>query len=454
MHFLRIHDPVDVFSNITDRPCGELVLLDNDVASGSCDIAVVRTYTLFDDLNNNQALDAGEESETCVQNFLIVRPNLQIPSAPPNVTVQCADDVPSPVMLTATGCQDITVSPTDAVTPGSCPNRFSIVRTWTFNDGCDNGTVSQTITVNDVSAPVAPASPADLNLECAGDVPLPVDLTAMDNCDGPITISPDITVIPGSCPNDFTEVRTWTFTDICGNSSDVASPANVTVQCTSDVPVPVDLTASDNCDGDITVSPSDVITPGSCPNRFTMVRTWTFVDGCGNESSISQTINVNDDTAPIPPASPANVTVQCASDVPVPVDLTASDNCDGDITVSPSDVITPGSCPNRFNMVRTWTFMDLCGNSSDVSQTITVNDDTAPVPPAPPADVTVQCIADVPAPVDLTAVDNCDGNITVSPTPDVTPGDCDDEFIMVRTWTFTDVCGEFKRRQPDHHGTT
>ena len=460
-------DPNDVFSNITTIPCGTLVFISQDVPSGALcppegepDLTVVRTYTLFDDLNANGELDEGEDFLNCEQNFTIEDNTDPDPPEPPaDVTVQCADDVPAPVDLTAEDVCDgpITVSPTPQIIPGSCPNDFVMIRTWTFVDSCGNETsVMQTITVKDDTAPVAPTPPADVNVQCATDVPAPVDLTAEDNCDGTITVSPTEEVTPGACVNDFTLVRTWTFMDVCGNTSSVSQtitvkddtapvaptpPADVNVQCATDVPAPVDLTAEDNCDGAITVSPTEEVTPGACVNDFTLVRTWTFTDVCGNTSSVSQTITVKDDTAPVAPTPPADVNVQCATDVPAPVDLTAEDNCDGAITVSPTEEVTPGACVNDFTLVRTWTFTDVCGNTSSVSQTITVKDDTAPVAPTPPADVNVQCATDVPAPVDLTAEDNCDGTITVSPTEEVTPGACVNDFTLVRTWTFMDVCG-------------
>ena len=162
------------------------------------------------------------------------------------------------------------------------------------------------------------------------------------------------------------------------------------MQCASDVPAAVDLTAVDNCDGDIVSIPVEVTTAGSCANDFEIVRTWTFTDVCGNASSVSQTITVSDDIVPVAPMAPADVTVQCAGDVPALVNLTAVDNCDGDIVSIPVEVTTAGSCANDFVLVRTWTFTDVCGNESSVSQTITVSDDTAPVAPAAPADVTVQ----------------------------------------------------------------
>ena len=212
------------------------------------------------------------------------------------------------------------------------------------------------------------------------------------------------------------------------------------VECGAEVPAAVDLTANDVCKGDITVSPTEVVTPGTCPNSYTIVRTWTFTDDCDNTSEVSQTITVNDVTAPVAPAAPADELVECADEVPAAVDLTAVDNCDGNITVSPTEVVTPGTCPNSYTIVRTWTFVDGCDNTSEVSQTITVNDVTAPVAPAAPADELVECADEVPAPVDLTAVDNCEGDITVSPTEVVTPGTCPNSYTIVRTWTFVDGC--------------
>ena len=330
-----------------------------------------------------------------------------------------------------------------------------IIMTATDATG-NSASCSIIVTVEDQEAPTAPSPPADVTVQCADDVPPPIDLTATDNCDGDIIVSPIPQITPSACANDFIEVRTWTFTDATGNTRSVsqtitvlddtapvapAAPADLTLQCADDVPPPIDLTATDNCDDAITVSPTVQLIPGACANDFVEVRTWTFADVCGNASSVSQTITVQDDTAPVAPAVPADLTLQCADEVPPPIDLTATDNCDDAITVSPTVQLIPGACANDFVEVRTWTFADVCGNASSVSQTITVQDDTAPVAPASPADLTLQCADDVPPPVDLTATDNCDDAITVSPTVQLIPGVCANDFVEVRTWTFTDVCG-------------
>ncbi|PHN00590.1 HYR-like domain-containing protein, partial [Flavilitoribacter nigricans] len=446
--------PAEVELTATDNCDGDITVGPTSVTTeGACanDFEIVRTWTFVDICGNTSSVS---QTITVKDEIAPVAPN-----PPADVRVSCASDVPAEVELTATdNCDgDITVGPTSVTTEGACANDFTIVRTWTFVDICGNtSSVSQTITVKDETAPVAPNPPADVRVSCASDVPAEVELTATDNCDGDITVGPTSVTTEGVCANDFTIVRTWTFVDICGNTSSVSQtitvkdetapaapepPANVMVSCASDVPAEVELTATDNCDGDITVGPTSVTTEGACANDFTIVRTWTFVDICGNTSSVSQTITVKDETAPVAPNPPADVTVSCASDVPAEVELTATDNCDGDITVGPTSVTTEGACANDFTIVRTWTFVDICGNTSSVSQTITVKDETAPVAPNPPADVTVSCASDVPAEVELTATDNCDGDITVGPTSVTTEGACANDFTIVRTWTFVDICG-------------
>jgi hypothetical protein len=302
--------------------------------------------------------------------------------------------------------------------------------------------------------------PPDVSLECGGstDPSNTGAATATGGCDDgeDLAISFFDFTTPGICSDDFTIERTWTATDACGSTATAvqfitvqdttppfppASPADLNLECSIDMPPPVDLTASDNCSADITTSPTFTVIPGACSDDFIQVRTWTFADDCGNTSSISQTITVEDIVPPAPPAPPADLNLDCVADLPSPVDLTAVDNCAGPITVSPTANVTPGNCENDFSMIRTWTWEDACGNTASTSQHLVVLDDQAPSPPAPPADLNLQCADDLPPPVDLTTVDNCDGSITASPTHIVTPGFCANDFNMVRNWTFSDVCG-------------
>jgi hypothetical protein len=109
---------------------------------------------------------------------------------------------------------------------------------------------------------------------------------------------------------------------------------NVTVECNA-VPTAAILTATDNCN-ESTVTYAEVRTNGNCPSNYILTRTWTATDACGNTSSKTQTITVQDIQAPVLSAAPADVTVECNA-VPAAAILTATDNCD-EPTVTYSEV--------------------------------------------------------------------------------------------------------------------
>jgi len=316
------------------------------------------------------------------------------------------------------------------------------------------------------------ANAQDLSITCPADVIIACDeptdpgnlgtAVVTGGCNDHPTVSFTDSETPGDCENERTIIRTWTFVDACGNESSCkqkitvvdktppkapSPPQDLSLECAADVPPSVDLTAEDNCGEKITVSPTEYITPGACANDFVLKRIWTFVDACGNASSCKQKITVVDKTPPKAPSPPQDLSLECAADVPPSVDLTAEDNCGEKITVSPTEYITPGACANDFVLKRIWTFVDACGNASSCKQKITVVDKTPPKAPSPPQDLSLECAADVPPSVDLTAEDNCGEKITVSPTEYITPGACANDFVMVRTWTFVDACGNTSTSQ-------
>ena len=71
------------------------------------------------------------------------------------------------------------------------------------------------------------------------------------------------------------------------------------------------------------------------------------MDNCDNSDSISQTISINDGTSPVLDSAPADIPGECAFNVPTPVSLAFTDNCDGAGTVHSTDKMTPGSCSNK-----------------------------------------------------------------------------------------------------------
>src|SRR5690606_37199444 len=154
-----------------------------------------------------------------------------------------------------------------------------------------------------------------------------------------------------------------------------ALPTDVTVEFDA-IPDAETLTATDNC-GDATVTFAEVRTAGTCQNSYTLTRTWTAEDLSGNTTIHTQTITVEDTTAPtFVEALPADITVECDA-VPTAETLTATDNC-GDATVTFAEVRTDGTCANSYSLARTWTATDECGLTTSHTQTITVEDTTAP----------------------------------------------------------------------------
>ncbi|WP_073000760.1 HYR domain-containing protein [Mariniphaga anaerophila] len=233
-----------------------------------------------------------------------------------------------------------------------------------------------------------------------------------DNCTASgslTTLYSDGARIPtGVCEGNYTIVRTWTVTDAAGNSSSqeqtitvvdnskpvINVPANITIACSDNDDPDVNLTlgkatATDNCTaiGNIVIDYTDNITPGTCDSRYTITRTWTATDACGNFNSGTQTINVTDIIAPV--VTMPTLTVSCPSDIPDAYTTMPEFEADGGIALDDCGGTTiallfnneisyglankPGYCPDYVE--RTYRFTDPCGNFVDVVQTINVDDE-------------------------------------------------------------------------------
>ncbi|BDB53823.1 hypothetical protein GENT5_01280 [Flavobacterium ammoniigenes] len=449
---------------IGNFPCGVIeISAFNSADSGTCIQTVTRTYriTEYDDTNDNNIRDIGENTVLntidCTQTISVQDTTAPafVEALPANVTVECTAIPTAPVLTATDNCGAATVSYNQVRANGTCPNSYTLTRTWTATDDCGLTTVhTQTITVQDTTAPTfVQALPANVTVECSAIPTTPV-LTATDNC-GTATVSYNELRTNGSCSNSYTLTRIWTATDACGLTTvhtqtitvqDTtaptfveALPANVTVECSAIPTAPV-LTATDNC-GTATVSFNETTTalPSTCSN-YTLTRTWVATDLCGLTTTHVQTLIVQDTTAPtFVEALPANVTVECSAIPTAPV-LTATDNC-GTATVSYNETTTalPSTCSN-YTLTRTWVATDLCGLTTTHVQTLIVQDTTPPsFVETLPANVIVECSAIPTAPV-LTATDNC-GTATVSYNELRTNGSCSNNYTLTRTWTATDICG-------------
>jgi gliding motility-associated-like protein len=318
-------------------------------------------------------------------------------------------------------------------------------------------------------APVAPSAPADITYECIADVPAAGDLTATDNCTGDITVTGTDST-DSSDPCNVIITRTWIFTDACNNSSSVSQTITVTdtiaptittvaadqtVLCdgignTQEYQAWLDLHAGanaiDNCSSvDWTYEVLSSVDQCGATSR-TLVR-FIATDACNNSSTTTALFTILDLIPPTIDIQAADLTVECdgvgnLNDLNNWLDTnggaTASDLC-GNVTWTNNFTALLYDCGETGSATVIFTATDACDNSSSTTATFIIIDTVAPVAPSAPADITYECIADVPAAGDLTATDNCAGDITVTGTDSTDSSDpCN--VIITRTWTFTDAC--------------
>ena len=327
-----------------------------------------------------------------------------------------------------------------------------------MTDGAGNSTdVTQTITVNDTTAPTA-SNPAAVSVQCPSNVPA-TDITVVtdeaDNCTASPTVAFVSDVSDGNS-NPETITRTYRVTDGAGNSTDVvqtitvddttaptaSNPTAVSVQCASNVPA-ADITVvtdeADNCTTSPTVAFVSDSSDGNS-NPETITRTYRVTDAAGNSTDVVQTITVDDTTAPTA-SNPVAVSVQCASNVPaedITVVTDETDNCTANPTVAFVSDVSDGN-QNPEVITRTYRVTDGAGNSTDVVQTITVNDTTSPTA-SNPAAMSVQCLPTVDITMVTDGADNCTASPTVAFVSDTSDGNSNPETIT-RTYRVTDAAG-------------
>ena len=264
----------------------------------------------------------------------------------------------------------------------NCIDQNIITRTWTVIDACGNSvSADQIITLEDLTAPVFDFVPEDVTLDCNGSYDTEM-ATATDACSGVTVTFADSESFP--CDGSRVIERTFTAQDGCGNVAThvqtisfldttapvfTATPEDLALDCSEALPV-TSAEASDDC-GSVTVTYADETVAGDCAGDYTVVRTFTAEDGCGNSNTYVQNIVYTDTTAPVILSAPADTTYQVLAGQPMPVDFPVAEDACGSVDISFTDVcsnVTLGG----YDAVRTFTISDDCGNSTEVVQTLTV----------------------------------------------------------------------------------
>ena len=416
------------------------------------------------------ATDACGNSSTGLQTILRTDSEAPTFTVPPDTAIDCSiNPIPAntgEVTDTLDNCSSITLTFNDVISGGICPVVSTISRAWTATDECGNSFAgTQIITLIDTIAPTFTAPP-DTVINCDASID-PMDtgevLDTLDNCSG-ISIGFADNAVPGICPAVDIVVRTWTATDDCGNSMmltqritriDTVAPVLLTcpADTTFDCATPTDTlglpTYSDNCLAvEITFRDDSI---GFMPpsNLGMILRTFFGTDACGNvDSTCIQTIVVQDTTPPIVTFCPPDTSVEC----PVQGDTSITgvplymDNCNAveDLVLTFTDDSTGFvmACPQG-TITRTFYIEDLEGNvDSSCIQVIMILDTIAPFFDAP-ADITVDCDADL---FDLSVLGNvtnvtdCNAIADTTFTDEMTSTACDGTGTIERSWVVRDVC--------------
>ena len=420
---------------------------------------------------------------------------------------------------------------------GADEGSYTLTRTFvvTAEDNCGNTTTlscDQTLTFTDEEGPMFDGNPDELYpapITC-GDMPDPYDINvlplhASDNCDSELSYEiSQAFLTSGSCPGTY--VRIWTAYDDCGNEAESAiqyvatvdtlapefdfCPEDITVylddNCSTDLSTDVTgmATVTDNCDANPDVWHEDISfmdLPSACDTdgadyiygaddaehngSYEFTRVFYAEDACENEnykanSFCEHTITVLDAIAPSMTVDwPADRTealdAACNADTGLDmVTASATDNCDGDVTISiyhsdSAPVYTcdgsDGNAEGSYTFTRTWTAIACDDSGNETTQThdqlFTVNDEINPTvdiscPDTYSTTLDADCMADTtPAAAgQATAVadDNCDSDVMIDITyvdsaPEYTcdgsDGNAEGSYTFTRTWTAlaTDDCG-------------
>ena len=286
---------------------------------------------------------------------------------------------------------------------------------------------------------------------------------AIDNCEKAGLIYWDVK-IPNPCGDGNALLRTYEAQDQCGNFS----RDTVTLILNDSIPPTIifidpDLiglgsgeTLSVNCDaneGSLTPwGPEDVIFKDQCPGAnlefeqtsleesptckdgkiATLLLQWTATDLCGNSASLFIYVNVVDEVPPVFDPFSTEVTINCIDEWPV---ISATDNC-AEVIITATNSIIQTDCEYEYDVIRTITATDPCGNITTAKQILHVGDHSGPII----SGVDTLICNDLSIP-NVTAWDPCaEKFVPVTMTEESLDLDCSGK-VVERTWSATDVCG-------------
>jgi len=316
----------------------------------------------------------------------------------------CIDDPLLDLVDAQDNCSAVSLRFWDVAMKNPCGDGTAFRRTYEASDACGNIAVDTAILIPDDHLPPVLyfINPDLIGLQEGDTIDVECnstnghytsfgakDIGISDNCPGgiEITYSEDL-LSNGDCLHDRTLAfvkLNWLGTDQCGNQSklsligqikDHTPPSlvdflpDISVSCNDLIK---DVETTDNC-GTVTIYNQDSILAGPCLYKYDIKRLIIATDQCGNTATFSQLIHVGDDGGP----RLSGIEKEVCDNLSMPL-VTAFDVC-ADVTVGVSMVqdTLDDTCADGVVITRVWTAVDLCGDTTSITQRIILGDTIAP----------------------------------------------------------------------------
>ena len=160
-----------------------------------------------------------------------------------------------------------------------------------------------------------------------------------------------------------------------------------------------DAFALDACEGEVpVVELAAQIVDGDCPSNYTVLRTFVSTDGCGNDTTVVQTVQVRD-LEPPTFILPDHVFLDCGEPEDYP-DIAVEDNCTptSDLPLDIANFLVDSECEGSRLLQRQAQSTDACGNLGEGFHLVTISDSTPPTFVEVPEDMTLACDSETPLP--------------------------------------------------------
>ena len=306
-------------------------------------------------------------------------------TAPADITQEATSKSDNKITLqTPTVVDNVEVASITNDAPESFPVGITTV-TWTATDDSGNyESITQKITVID-SVPPKFDKLSDITVEATSKGSNSISIPTPKVSD-----IQDITKLENDAPKVFAlgeTTVTWTAIDESGNISTTTQKVIVQDTTKPTITPPADITQEATSSDSNTVSlgkadASDLVeiatVSNDAPSKFKLGETivsWTATDSSGNIANVTQKVTIIDTSSPNI-SKPDNVVVEATSKTDTVVTLQPPIATD-----SVSKVTITNDAPKTFPLgdtLVTWTAKDEAGNRSNVTQTITIKDSTAP----------------------------------------------------------------------------